>query len=61
MEFVLFDKTAKVYAGLKGSKVVAVETVEEAVKFNVKKDNAAIKCRFYNAITGANFEAVNIK
>lgn len=58
MSYVLFDKTAKVFAGLDGLKIVAVETQDQAVKFDALKDNPDIKVSFYNAITGASYEPV---
>lgn len=60
MNFVLFDKNANIYAGLNKLKIIAVETISEAVKFDMKLDNPEIKRKFYNAVTGANFEAVSV-
>lgn len=60
MSYVLYDKENNIYAGLNGLKVVAVASQQQAVFFDSKKDNPDIKCRFYNAITGANFVKVDI-
>jgi hypothetical protein len=58
-QFVLYDSNANIYAGLEGHKIIAVDSPDSAVHFD-SCDNSDIKCCFYNAVTGANFKAVEI-
>ena len=56
-KIVLYDETAKVYAGLVDGKITAEEVIEQAVVFD-ERDSIQLKQRFYNTVTGLNFSII---
>jgi len=60
MKYVLYDKNAKVYAGLdRVAKITMEETTDTAVIFD-HRDNMPMKVKFYNMVTGMSFESIEV-